>query len=642
MFKGIGAKSVLAVVVGLAACPVRGGGATPVEWVAGEVIVGFRHTPEFSDLLGIRRAVSYAGQWRGLGPCLSETQSVDTRHPLRCVRVVRIAPDDDVALAASRISRLPGVVYAHPNYITRPALSPNDPYFANWQYGQAIMRAPEAWELTTGDTRIIVAVADSGLRFDHEDLQDGAVWRNNDPINGVDDDGNGYIDDFHGWDFVNGDNDPAASSGHGTHVAGIIAARINNATGIAGMSNCTIMPLQVFDGPYGTWEAIASAIVYAADNGANVLNFSGGGAGGAGLLAEAVQYASQRGMVIVTAAGNHGTETPYYPAAYPETIAVAGTGRDDVYYASSGRGLHIDVAAPGVGILSSYWRGESDYYYASGTSMAAAQVSGLVALMFSLNPDLSAPEVRTLLHANAVGLGDPGFDIRFGWGRVDAAATLESVPYDDTSPRIVHGDDAGTRPFSGYIDPRAERIGGEAGDLGIDRVTIRFSEPVRDVGSGPSGLLTADAFAVVGGGDGAPTISSIDASGNPVIAVFLTGPIAAEGWTTLVADVEDTSGNRIENLGDLGAGVDEPDRVDLGFLPGDLDQSGEVGPFDLLALRRISVGQEQPARGVGIDYADIDRNGVIEPVDLLTFRQLVQGVGSATQVWAGRRIPVRP
>ncbi len=612
------------------------------EWVPGEVIVGFRHPPQLSDLIGIRRALSYVGQWRGLSPCTSTTAGDGERHPLMCARVVKIAPEDDVPSAAARIGELPGVVYAHPNYIMRPAAVPNDYYYAAYQYGPNIMRAPEAWDLTTGRAEVIVAVADSGLYFDHQDFQDGAVWANDDPLTGADDDGNGYVDDYRGWDFINNDNDPSASSAHGTHVAGIIAARINNGLGIAGMSNCTIMPLQVFDGQYGTWEAISSAIVYAADNGARVLNYSGGGVSGDGLLASAVQYAARRGMVIVTAAGNHGTETPFYPAAFAETIAVSATGPDDVYYANSGRGHHIDVAAPGMDVLSAYWEHPSDYRFLSGTSMATAQVSGLVALMFSLNPHLTTEEVRALLSENAVDLGAAGFDPEFGWGRVDAAATLEAVPADVTPPAIVHDDTSPTHPFSGYIDPRGESTDGSVQDLGIDRVTIAFSEPVRDVGSGSDGALTIAAFSVVSGGPNLPSIVSIDASGNPVIDVILSGPLPAGYWTTMIADVEDGSGNRIESLGDLGPGGDEPDRIDLGFLPGDLDQTGVVDPFDLLALRRIAAGLETPSRGPDVDYADTNRNGGIEPLDVLLFRQLVRGNGNATRPWADERLAVRP
>ncbi len=611
-------------------------------WVPREVIVGLGDTPVAATLDRIREMVPAVARWRSLCYCPSAHQPQQARHPLSCVRVVELASGANVPMTAARISRMPGIAYAHPNYIIKPAYLPDDEFFQSHQYAPNIVRAPEAWELTTGRSQVVIAIIDSGVRFDHEDFQPDAFWANNDPVNGIDDDHNGFIDDYRGWDFINADNQPIDDSGHGTHVAGIAAARIDNAVGIAGMANATVMPLKVFHGGYGSWVALAEAITYAVDNGAKVINFSGGGSGGAGLLAEAVAYAWENGVPVITAAGNHGSTMPYYPAGYPETIAVAVTGHYDAYASFSGRGSHIDVAAPGVDIWSTYSLNSSAYTFATGTSMSAPHVTGLVALIYSLNPHLDIEQVRSLLHQNALDLGNPGFDIYYGWGRIDAAATLQAVPADATPPSILHQVTSRTRPVSGYIDPRDESSDGVSLDRGIDTLVITFTEPVRDLGSGEGGTLTVDAFSVTGTGESYLRIQSITDLDNHDVLINLTGPIPPAEWTTIIARVEDLAGNPIASLGDLGPDMDEPDRVDVGFLPGDVDQSGRVDPFDLLRFRETVLDGPADRQDHQEQFVDINRDGEIGPVDLLHFREIVQGTGNATRRWAGETLPERP
>jgi len=195
------------------------------------------------------------------------------------------------------------------------------------------------------------------------------------------------------------------------------------------MAQCTIMPLQVFNsGGSGTWEAIAEAVIYATDNGASVLNYSGGGVDGAQVLADAVSFAWDNGMSVIAAAGNNALfRIKFFPAAYPEVIGVTATDQNDKRASFSNRGPWFDVAAPGVDILSSFDGSSDSYFVASGTSMSTPHVTGLVALMYTLDPTLTPQNIRDLLHRNAVDLGDPGFDIKFAWGRIDAAATLAAV-----------------------------------------------------------------------------------------------------------------------------------------------------------------------------------------------------------------------
>lgn len=614
---------------------------TQPTWVPDELIIGFRDVPSAQDFDALALKVPAARDWRVMNHPRFAKGSKTQVHPLARIRIVEFAVATDVERAARQIALLPGVAYAQPNFYMYPAFTPNDPLFESLQYGPQIIRAEEAWDLTTGDASVIIAVADSGIRFEHEEFQDGAIWMNDDPVNGIDDDGNGFIDDWRGWDFINNDNDPSFSSDHGTHVTGIAAARLNNKIGIAGMGNFTIMPLQVFQGNFGTWEAITDAIYYATDNGANLLNYSGGGGGGTGALADACTYAWEHDVSVVVASGNHGTNASFFPAMYPETIAISGTGPGDIYYTLSGRGPHIDVAAPGIDVWSCFATTNNSYAPLTGTSMATPHVSGLVALMYSLNPNLGVEEVRTLLQENAVDLGPPGFDEMFGWGRIDAKETLDAVGLDDTAPTIVHDSGVSTNPFSGYIDPRMESTDGVNQTLGIDSLVITFTEIVQDVSAG-DGALTTISFSITGDGPGVPSIIDIDASENPTVELFLSGPIPVGGWVTIVADVEDSSGNPIPNFGNQGPGVNEPDRVDIGFLSADIDQSGAVEVLDLLRFRGIVAGTFENPEGEDIDYVDTDRNGAIEPLDLLRYRQLLLGVAGSTRVWLGETIGPRP
>jgi hypothetical protein len=212
---------------------------------------------------------------------------------------------------------------------------------------------------------------------------------------------------------------------------------------------------------------------------------------------------------------------------------------------------------------------------------------------------------------------------------------------DGVAPEIVHDAGASTRPFSGYIDSKQESTDGRNVDLGVTELTILFSEAVRDVDSGSGGGLTAKSFGAESD-DGGLAVVAVDAVDNPVVRLTLSGPIPVGHWTTIVADVEDFAGNRIENLGDLGVDRDEPDRVDIGYLPCDVDQSGGVQPLDLLRFRQALNGLVRPDIGTLEDFFDFDRDGVLQVVDLLRFRQHFLGTATATQPWQGAVLGERP
>ena len=268
---------------------------------------------------------------------------------------------------------------------------------------------PGAWAIEKGNPEVIIAVVDTGFDYTHEDLA-SQTWINVDeiPNNGIDDDNNGYIDDVHGWDFSqmpssdgnensqNGDNDPIDESGHGTHVAGIIGAAVDNDVGIAGVAwNCTLMPIRGAGVAGIRDNRSAAAIVYAVDNGARVINMSWGGRERSFLLRDVVDYAYARGVLMVAASGNESKGDSIFPAGYRKVISVAATEQHKQKFYQSNFGASIDIGAPGNVILSTHINNR--YRTLSGTSMATAHVSGVAALIISKRPSLTHEEVRQIL-----------------------------------------------------------------------------------------------------------------------------------------------------------------------------------------------------------------------------------------------------
>jgi subtilisin family serine protease len=336
----------------------------------------------------------------------------DPSHP---IDAHALAAEDAVAWI-----ELNGTVYAS-------GVVPNDPFYDSQQRPYLeLMGLPQAWSWTTGDTPPI-AFVDTGVDLDHPDLVDN-LWTNTGeiPANGLDDDGNDYIDDVNGWNFVAASNNPQDDAGHGSHVAGIAAARGNNGLGIAGMAwRARIMPLKALrSNGSGSWAAVAEAIIYAADNGARIINLSLGGSDSSQTIEAAVNYARNHGCLLIAAAGNGGLAVDY-PARSAGVLAVAATDNDDVRWLNSNYGPEVDVAAPGVGILSTSRTGW--YFFLDGTSMSTAHVSGLAALIWSMRPALSADEVADVITSTAHDVAFPGWDQLTGWGRIDAVQAVSSV-----------------------------------------------------------------------------------------------------------------------------------------------------------------------------------------------------------------------
>jgi len=594
--------------------------------------------------------------------------------------IVDLGEGVDAQKAASEFGGDPSVLGAWPDYLIKTEALPNDTYadpdqngtWSTGAWGQSfedmwalkkVVPNPSVWDLAEG-TNVIVAVIDTGLDYNHEDIV-GNVWVNSDdPVGDIpdscdrvnhpeialaDDDCNGYIDDVMGFDFINNDSDPMDDEGHGTHVAGTIAAVGRNGKGIIGVAyKSKIMPLKALGLTSGEGSSVAGirALEYAADNGADVINNSWGlGSQFTSYppLEDAIRYAYSRGCVVIFSAGNQpDTADVMYstPKNMREVITVASADRDDKKAVSSAYGSRIDVAAPGGGpteggiyeskrnILSLKAAGGiidpqlvvpagGKYYRNSGTSMAAPHVSGLAALILSYRPTLTPEEVRHLIRSTADDITDPctagdtsctgtgldGFDIYTGYGRINATAALQ-VP-------------VGTKAVAKITYPRYQNVTGVMSIKGIatadpfSSYTLRYSDNVHPPTGDPSWLIV-DRHSTPVDTEGPLTGFPIDISGMP------------KGEHTLSLLVETGTGFKARD--DILFNIPWPFKSYGKILSSpavaDLDGDGTleilVGSYDgkLYCLRTNGSEKWSFATGAAIDsspaIADLDGDGTLE------------------------------
>ncbi|AEE95448.1 S8 family serine peptidase [Mahella australiensis] len=350
----------------------------------------------------------YMPEWKNYGLTVDQDELALSK---RNIYVVNAPEGADVASIARQLSALPGVEYAQPDYVYEMDIEPNDEYYPN-QWGLKKINAPKAWGITQGSAKVTVAVLDTGVDARHPDLKDRVL---------------------EGYDFVNNDSYPSDDNGHGTMVAGVIAAVANNGTGIAGVDRrCKILPVKVAtaDGYFYSSDVI-EGIYYAVDGGADVINMSFGGE--LDVLAdrpvsEALLYAGQKGVLLVAASGNEGTAVSF-PALYAPVIAVGAGDEQDVITDFSNHGPPLDVAAPGVNIYTTYSDGrKATYASADGTSLAAPFVSAAASLLLAKDPDLTPAEVEYLIESSAAkpaSMAGDEWNEYYGYGRLDAYAALK-------------------------------------------------------------------------------------------------------------------------------------------------------------------------------------------------------------------------
>ncbi|MGI8382294.1 S8 family peptidase [Priestia megaterium] len=291
-------------------------------------------------------------------------------------------------------NKLEEVEYAEPNHMLKAFYTPNDPFFA-YQYGPQKVQAPDAWDVTTSNGNIKIAIIDTGVQLNHPELA---------------------IKLWPGYNFVEGNLNPNDGNGHGTHVAGIAGALTENSLGIAGIApSASIIPVRALDNSgNGTLSNIANAITYSTNAGAKVINLSLGSSQGSITLENAINHAWNQGVVIVAAAGNEASNTLTYPAAYQNVIAVASTDINDQKSDFSNYGTWVEVSAPGSTILSTCTG--SYYAYLSGTSMACPHVAGLAALLAAQGKNNVQIKNTILSTCDPV----PGTGLYWTYGRINA------------------------------------------------------------------------------------------------------------------------------------------------------------------------------------------------------------------------------
>jgi len=421
--------------------PVAAEGDLPAdEFVAGEVLVGFHRAGDASGIEVARASLA------------ASTMQV---FPAIGARLWKLPPGLAVPEAIRILSANPTVRYAEPNYVVHALALPFDP-LRNELYGlhnlgqtggtlDADIDALEAWDVETGSGLVVVGVIDTGVDYNHPDL-DGNIWTNPNetPGNGVDDDGNGYVDDVGGWDCINNDNNPVDDNNHGTHVSGTIGGEGNNGVGVVGVNwDVKIMPLKFLGaGGSGSNADAIECVNYAAsfvDGSGNkvvrITSNSWGGGSRSNALRDAI---AASGALFVAAAGNSGSSQKMYPAGYDldNIISVAATDHNDVIASFSNYGSWVDLGAPGVSVLSTIRN--SGYARFSGTSMATPHVSGVAALVMAEFPALTNAQVKDAIMTSV----DPNPSLQgktVTGGRLNVAKALGVTPDqpDPTAPGPV-------------------------------------------------------------------------------------------------------------------------------------------------------------------------------------------------------------
>ncbi|MGI8315984.1 S8 family peptidase [Halobacillus mangrovi] len=343
------------------------------EYVKGEVVVKFKEGKALKS-----------NQLESFGAKTIDQEVAEDEN----VKVLKVG---NVEAAVKALNKNPNVEYAEPNYIFEASWTPNDTYYSGYQYGPQNTDTEAAWNVTRGSSSQEIAVIDSGVDYNHPDLNGKTIK---------------------GYDFVDNDYDPMDLNNHGTHVAGTAAAETNNARGVAGMApNTKILAVRALDANgSGSLNDIADAIRYSADAGAEVINLSLGCNCDTQTLENAVNYAWSKGSVIIAAAGNDGVSTTFEPASYANVIAVGAVDQYNRKASFSNYGTWVDVTAPGVSIAST--TPNNGYMYMSGTSMASPHVAGLAGLLASQGRSNS--NIRAAIEQTADPISGTGYYFEHG------------------------------------------------------------------------------------------------------------------------------------------------------------------------------------------------------------------------------------
>ena len=465
------------------ASPAPGGGtASPPAYVPGELLVKFNPSAKGLDKASARAQLNAAS--------------------LRAFRSGaehwRLGPGHGVEQAVERLKRNPHVAYAEPNYILTADVIPNDPRL-NELYGlintgqtggtaDADIDAELAWGVSTGSSSVIVGVIDTGCDYNHPDLA-ANIWTNPGEIaaNGIDDDGNGFVDDIHGYDFVNNDADPFDDHGHGSHVSGTIGGVGNNGIGVVGVNwEVSIMCLKFLNsGGSGSTAGAIAAVDYSVLMGVDLTSNSWGGGAFSQALMDAIADANANDQAFIAAAGNNGTNndtSPHYPSNYnlPNVISVAATDHSDAKASFSNYGATtVHLGAPGVNILSTL--PGNAYGQLSGTSMATPHVSGVAALIRAVSPGIPVSQLKSVI-LNSVDLKPSMNGITTSGGRLNA---FFSIATPDTDPPDAVNDLAAVNPGSNTMGLTWTAPGDDGSTGTATFYQVRYStSPIDDMNFG--------------------------------------------------------------------------------------------------------------------------------------------------------------
>jgi thermitase len=368
-----------------------------------EVVVGFENDPSEQELERIKSDIG-ASHVQKLGyTYVFQSQSKNAKEMMAYFQSYGVRYAEPHFLYITNDN---GMSSTASNGTTEQGFIPNDVLYSRYQWNLPQIETPEGWNVTRGNKDVIVAVVDTGVDIEHPDLKPNTI---------------------EGLNLVNEGQAPMDDVGHGTHVAGVISALINNNEGVAGMTwHNPVMPIKALDHTgAGSTYTVAQGIIWATDHGAKVINMSLGNYADARFLHDAVRYAFDHDVVLIAASGNDNTEQPGYPAAYPEVFAVAATDSKQQKASFSNYGDYIDAAAPGVSIASTY--PNNQYAALSGTSMASPHVSALAALIRSVNPALRNTDVMEIMRRTAIDLGAQGKDKYYGYGLIDVEGALSQA-----------------------------------------------------------------------------------------------------------------------------------------------------------------------------------------------------------------------
>ena len=566
-----------------------------------EILVRFNDNVQIQNLETLSEAPSIPGAFEDTYVLTSELGE-GFRSDSQLFEIP-VAQDESVEDLVNYYNSLGIVEYAEPNYRMESMAVPNDQFYGV-QWGFDEIGAEQAWDTRTDSSSITVGVIDSGVEYTHPDLVDN-IWTNSGEIagNGIDDDNNGYVDDFYGYDFDNDDNDPLDDNGHGTHVAGTIGATSNNSIGVAGVGwNASLMSLKVIGG--GSNADVARAIDYATDNGAQITNnsygYAGNNVGGSAVMSDAIGRAKDAGVLYVVAAGNSRTGIPAsdmdgsfnsWPAEYSKVhdnvITVAAidenTGSGTTFASYSHWGVEsVQIAAPGTQIGSTYTDGR--YVYLSGTSMAAPHVAGAAALLWAERPDMSYLEIKEAILSTAK---QEHLD-RVGSGALDLAAAMDLI----TSG--ANGDPDAVNDSATVVEDGQVSIAVLANDSDPDEDSIivdSFTSPNDGTVTESNNILTYTPDADFNGSDSF-TYTISDGNGG-----FDTATV-----TITVAPVND---NPVAN--DDSVTTNEDNSVDIEVIDNDSDVDGDTLAVD--TFTQPSDGTVSESNGILTYTPDLNFNG---------------------------------